>query len=104
MNQYSCGRYARSARETAYGGVTFGLYRRSEIYWDPECEVDRDDVYQSRNPVYYCTTNEDNRICNIVGCCIGRSIGCAGHQYHVRRDCWYFISYCYADLLAAAQS
>lgn len=51
VNQNICGEYTQAIRGLSQVSDTFGLYRRSEVLWSPECEVDREKIYTNRDPV-----------------------------------------------------
>jgi hypothetical protein len=52
VNQNLCGQYVEAIRGAAKSD-TFGLYRRSEIYWSETCEVDREEIYSNKDPVSF---------------------------------------------------
>jgi hypothetical protein len=47
LNQNVCGQYVQAMRVVAADndGNSFGMYRRSEIFWLDSCEVTKDDIY-----------------------------------------------------------
>jgi len=51
INQNICGQYVQAARSLSSSYDSFGLYRRGEIFWAPECDVNRDQIYLNADPL-----------------------------------------------------